>query len=85
MPVRHNLYEDLKLTKEEVDKRRKTDDRLGTLLSKYEELDKQVLDAEAQAAADDRLKKLKEERLLAKDKIVQQLEYPNSRGAAKQF
>ncbi|MCY1395129.1 hypothetical protein D3C76_1040450 [compost metagenome] len=85
MPVRHNLYEDLKLTKEEVDLRRKTDDRLGTLLSKYEELDKQVLDAEAQAAADDRLKKLKEERLLAKDKIVQQLEYPNSRGAAKQF
>ncbi|MCY1401664.1 hypothetical protein D9M71_167870 [compost metagenome] len=85
MPVRHNLYEDLKLTKEEVDQRRKTDDRLGSLLSKYEDLDKQVLDAEAQAAADDRLKKLKEERLLAKDKIVQQLEYPNSRGAAKQF
>ncbi|WP_166359899.1 DUF465 domain-containing protein [Pseudomonas akapageensis] len=85
MPVRHNLYEDLKLTKEEVEQRRKTDERLGTLLSKYEELDKQVLDAAAKSAPDDQLKKLKEERLLAKDKIVQQLEYPNSRGAAKQF
>lgn len=85
MPVRHNLYEDLKLTKEEVEQRRKTDDRLGALLSKYEELDKEVLKAASNLAPDDQLKKLKEERLRAKDKIVQQLESPNSRGAAKQL
>ncbi|UVJ45239.1 DUF465 domain-containing protein [Pseudomonas sp. LS1212] len=85
MPVRHNLYEDLKRSKEEIENRRKTDPKLDTLLSKYHTVDAEVLDKESQAAADDELKKLKEKRLLIKDQIAQQLDYPNSRGAAAKF
>ena len=85
MPVKHNLYEDLQLSKEQVAERQKSDPHLAKLLTDYDALDGQVLEAEANAAADDELKKLKEKRLLIKDKIVQQLEYPGSRGAAKNF
>jgi len=85
MPVKHDLLQDLKLSKEEVAQRRTTDPRLDSLLNDYQEIDQQVLDAEASAAPDDRLKKLKEKRLLTKDRIVQQIEYPGTRGAAEQF
>lgn len=85
MPVKHNLFADLKVSKEEVEKRSKTDDRLSQLLAEYHASDADVVKAEDSSAPDDHLKKLKEKRLLIKDKIVQQLEYPNSRGAAQQF
>lgn len=85
MPVKHDLFEDLKLSKEEFDQRKKTDDRLIKLMEAYIAIDADVVQAENNSASDDEVKKLKEKRLLAKDKIVQQLEYPNSRGAAQQF
>lgn len=85
MPVKHDLFEDLKLSKEEFDQRKKTDDRLIKLMEAYSAIDADVVQAENNSASDDEVKKLKEKRLLAKDKIVQQLEYPNSRGAAQQF
>ena len=81
MPVKHNLFEDLKLTREEVETRRKGDDRLSKLLDDYHAIDADVLKAESAAAPDDDVKKLKEKRLLAKDRIVQQLEYPGTQGA----
>lgn len=85
MPVKHNLFEDLKLTREEVDTRRKSDDRLSKLLNDYDAVDAEVLKAESAAAPDDQVKKLKEKRLLAKDRIVQQLEYPGTQGAGNGF
>ena len=85
MPVKHNLFEDLKLTREEVQKRRTSDDLLSRLLDEYDALDARVLQAESASAADDEVKKLKEKRLLVKDKIVQQLDYPDSQGAASRF
>jgi uncharacterized protein YdcH (DUF465 family) len=76
MPVKHDLFADLKLTKDEVAERSRSDVKLQQLLSDYDEADLNVLDAEkglAGGAGDDELKKLKEKRLLVKDKIVQRL------------
>ncbi|WP_434680871.1 DUF465 domain-containing protein [Pseudomonas sp. R1-18] len=76
MPVKHDLFADLKLTKDEVAERSRSDAKLQQLLSEYDEADLNVLDAEkgsAGGAGDDELKKLKEKRLLVKDKIVQRL------------
>ncbi len=77
MPVKHDLYKDLGLTKEQVSERSKTDGKLNKLLVEYGQIDTSVLDAESGSAgsvSDDELKKLKEKRLLIKDKIVQRLE-----------
>ena len=79
MPVKHDLFADLKLTRDEVTERSRSDARLQQLLSDYDETDHQVLDAEkglAGGVGDDDLKKLKEKRLLVKDKIVQRLSAP---------
>lgn len=76
MPVKHDLYKDLGLTKEQVAERSKTDKKLNQLLTDYGQIDTGVLDAEAGSAgnvSDGELKKLKEKRLLIKDKIVQRL------------
>lgn len=85
MPVKHDLYADLKLTCDEVKKRREADPTLSRLLDHYDGIDKEVVEAEKAAAADDEVKKLKEARLIAKDKIVQQLEYPGTQGVGKDF
>ncbi len=77
MPVKHDLFADLGITKEELSKRRSKDAKLNQLVEKYDALDADVVKAEEGSAgdvSDDQLKKLKEKRLLAKDKIVQQLE-----------
>ncbi|WP_426114244.1 DUF465 domain-containing protein [Pseudomonas sp. DSP3-2-2] len=79
MPVKHDLYKDLGLTKEQVAEHTKKDKRLHQLLSDYGQIDTGVLDAESGSAgniSDDELKKLKEKRLLIKDKIVQRLTSP---------
>ncbi|MEG5265863.1 DUF465 domain-containing protein [Pseudomonas sp. JDS28PS106] len=79
MPVKHDLFADLKMTRDEVARRSKSDAKLQQLLSDYDEADSQVLDAEkglSGGAGDDQLKKLKERRLLVKDKIVQRLSMP---------
>ncbi|MGY2234495.1 hypothetical protein ACW9ID_05740 [Pseudomonas gingeri] len=73
MPVKHDLFADLKLTREQVKERRAQDNKLNQMLNDYEDIDKRVLAAESALAADDELKKLKEKRLLVKDKIVRQL------------
>ncbi|MBI6853972.1 DUF465 domain-containing protein [Pseudomonas cichorii] len=74
MPVKHDLFADLQLTREEVVQRSKGDAKLQQLLADYDDADTRVIDAEkglAGGIADDELKKLKERRLLVKDKIVQ--------------
>ncbi|WP_349969445.1 DUF465 domain-containing protein [Pseudomonas caspiana] len=79
MPVKHDLYADLKLTREQVAERRNTDKKLNHLLDDYARIDSEVLDAESGPAGgigDYQLKKLKEKRLLIKDSIVQRVESP---------
>ncbi|MGY2378451.1 YdcH family protein [Pseudomonas sp. SDO524_S393] len=73
MPVKHDLYQDLGISKEVVHERRASDAHLDSLLNKYDDADKEVLKAEAASASDDIVEKLKKERLLIKDKIVGQL------------
>ncbi|MDF2396034.1 DUF465 domain-containing protein [Pseudomonas protegens] len=73
MPVTHDLYQDLSCSKEDIQKRRASDPHLNALFDKYNIIDDQVLKAEAAAAADDELKKLKEKRLLIKDEISEKL------------
>jgi uncharacterized protein YdcH (DUF465 family) len=77
MPVKHDLYADLNFTREQVTERRKSDAKLNQLLTDYDEADADVLKAvsgEAGNIDDEHLRKLKEKRLLFKDKIVQRLE-----------
>ncbi|WP_285425524.1 DUF465 domain-containing protein [Pseudomonas sp. efr-133-TYG-103a] len=79
MPVKHDLLADLKIDKEELVKKRGNDPKLNQLVNDYDELDADIVKAEkgpSGSISDDDLKKLKEKRLLAKDKIVKQLEYP---------
>ncbi|MEB0048110.1 MULTISPECIES: DUF465 domain-containing protein [unclassified Pseudomonas] len=76
MPVTHDLFQDLSCTKEEIQQKRTKDPLLDSLLNKYSQADAEVVKAEtatSNAPSDDALKKLKEKRLLVKDKIVQQL------------
>ncbi|KAB0502725.1 MULTISPECIES: DUF465 domain-containing protein [Pseudomonas] len=77
MPVTHDLYQDLKLSKEEIQQKRTKDPLLDSLINKYSQADAEVLKAESaqsDAPSDEALKKLKEKRLQVKDKIVQQLQ-----------
>lgn len=76
MPVKHDLFKDLNVTREEITERRVKDTRLSQLLDSYDAVDAEVVEAESPSAVnvtDDLLKKLKEKRLLVKDKIVQRL------------
>lgn len=77
MPVKHDLYADLKLTQEQVAERRRADNKLNHLLDDYARIDGEILAAESGPAGgigDDELKKLKEKRLAIKDRIVQRVE-----------
>ncbi|AJO79331.1 MULTISPECIES: DUF465 domain-containing protein [Pseudomonas] len=73
MPVPHDLYQDLSCSKEDIQRRRANDPHLNALFDKYDTIDDQVLKAEAAAAADDEVRKLKEKRLLIKDEISDKL------------
>jgi len=73
MPVKHDLYQDLGLSKDVIHERRASDKRLDSLLTQYDDADKEVLKAEAASASDEDVEKLKKKRLLVKDKIVAQL------------
>lgn len=78
MPVKHDLYADLSITKDELSKRRGQDPRLNHLVDHYDTIDADIVKAESGSAgdvSDDELKKLKEKRLLAKDEIVRQLSH----------
>lgn len=70
MPVNHDIYQDLGCTKEVIQQKRANDPHLHSLLDKYSSIDAEVLKAEAAAAADDDLKKLKEKRVLIKREIL---------------
>ncbi|WP_460135685.1 DUF465 domain-containing protein [Pseudomonas sp. S1_E04] len=73
MPVKHDLYQDLGLSKDDVHKRRANDDRLDSLLAQYDMADKQVLEAESRKADDKEVEVLKKKRLLVKDEIAGRL------------
>ncbi|WP_426135151.1 DUF465 domain-containing protein [Pseudomonas sp. PWP3-1b2] len=73
MPVKHDLYQDLGLSKDDVHKRRADDKRLDSLLTQYDAADADVLKAESASASDEDVEKLKKKRLLIKDKVVEQL------------
>ncbi len=70
MPVKHDLYQDLGLSKEEVHKHRASDKRLDSLFAHYDAADAEVLGAEKASASDQDVEKLKKKRLLLKDKIA---------------
>ncbi|POF43484.1 hypothetical protein B0D71_01315 [Pseudomonas laurylsulfativorans] len=73
MPVPHDLYQDLKRSKEEIQQKRTKDPLLDSLLNKYSQADAEVVKAEEAKSNDDTVRKLKEVRLQVKDKIVKQL------------
>jgi uncharacterized protein YdcH (DUF465 family) len=80
MPVKHDLYADLSVSKEELSKLRSKDAKLNQLVEDYGMIDTDIRRAEAGEAgdvSDDQLKKLKEKRLLAKDQIVKHITYPD--------
>ncbi|MVV47369.1 DUF465 domain-containing protein [Pseudomonas sp. PB120] len=74
MPVTHDLYQDLKFSKEEIQQKRTNDPLLDSLINKYSQADAEVVKAEQAKSSDDAVRKLKETRLLVKDKIVKQLQ-----------
>ncbi|VVN52261.1 hypothetical protein PS685_00896 [Pseudomonas fluorescens] len=74
MPVKHDLLQDLGLTKEAVSKFRSENPHLNQLFVQYGEKDAEVVEAEANDAIgvpDNVLRTLKEQRLQIKDKIAQ--------------
>lgn len=80
MPVTHDLYQDLRCTKEEIQQKRTKDPLLDSLLNKYTQADAEVVKAESaqsDAPSDEVLKKLKEKRVQVKNKIVERLQAPS--------
>ncbi|MEX5684958.1 hypothetical protein D3C87_1686580 [compost metagenome] len=80
MPVTHDLYQDLKLSKEEIQQKRTKDPLLDSLINKYSQADAEVVKAEtaqSDAPSDDALKKLKEKRVQVKNQIVDRLQAPS--------
>ncbi|WP_085725682.1 DUF465 domain-containing protein [Pseudomonas sp. R37(2017)] len=73
MPVPHDLYQDLKRSKEEIQQKRTKDPLLDSLLNKYSQADAEVVKAEEAKSSDEQVTKLKAKRLEVKDKIVRQL------------
>jgi uncharacterized protein YdcH (DUF465 family) len=77
MPVTHDLYQDLRCTKEEIQQKRTKDPLLDSLLNKYSQADADVLKAESaqsDAPSDDALKRLKEKRVQFKKQILDRLQ-----------
>ncbi|MBD9599706.1 MULTISPECIES: hypothetical protein [unclassified Pseudomonas] len=80
MPVIHDLLQDLKISKEDIQQKRTKDPLLDSLINKYLQADAEVLKAESaqsDAPSDDALKKLKEKRVQVKQKIVDRLLMPS--------
>ena len=76
MPVPHDLFQDLKVSKEEIQQKRTKDPLLDSLINKYSQADAEVVKAEQAKSSDDTVTKLKAKRLEVKDKIVKQLQLP---------
>lgn len=80
MPVPHDLYQDLSLSKEDIQQKRTKDPLLDSLINKYSQADAEVVRAEtaqSDAPSDDTLKKLKAHRVEIKNKIVDRLQPPS--------
>ena len=80
MPVTHDLYQDLKCSKEEIQQKRTKDPLLDSLINKYSQADAEVVKAESaqsDAPSDEALKKLKAKRVAVKNKIVERLQTPS--------
>ncbi|MDU9391424.1 YdcH family protein [Pseudomonas japonica] len=73
MPVKHNLYADLGVTAEAFEAHKKKDSRLSTLEEDYLRKDRQVVEAEENASADEEINRLRKERLKIKDEITAHL------------
>ena len=76
MPVPHDLYQDLKISKEDIQQKRTKDPLLDSLINKYSQADAEVVKSEQAKSSDDAVTKLKAKRLEVKDKIVRQLQAP---------
>lgn len=73
MPVEHDVFQDLGISKENASELRKQDHHLDALFKKYDQADQNVIKAEVHDAigvSDEQLLKLKEKRLLVKDEIA---------------
>ncbi|PWB34683.1 hypothetical protein DCO48_05950 [Pseudomonas sp. SDI] len=73
MPVKHDLFADLHVSKEVFEKKKEADPRLSQLYDKYLAKDSEVLKAEDSAAADEVVNRLRVERLKLKDDISDHL------------
>jgi len=75
MTAEHNLREEFREYGDALTERRKSDPGFDGLVGRYQELDKQIVDLESgdQPFDDETLGRLRRERVLLKDKIVQQL------------
>lgn len=81
MVISHDLCQDLGISPEELKKRRAEDPKLDHWLVEYENVDKRTVNAEVTNSvivSDEELRALKEERLVIKDKIMQQLQDPEA-------
>lgn len=74
MPVPHDLLADLKLESEAYEALRMEDPLLSQLNKDYVAKDKEVLVAEKNGTGDDTVNRLRKERALLKEKIVQKIE-----------
>jgi len=76
MPVKHDLFQDLGVAKDEVEALKNKDPHLAALIAKYTLADQEVVKAEANNAigvSDETLNKLKETRLTVKDEIAERV------------
>lgn len=77
MVISHDLCQDLGVSPEELKKRRTEDAKLDHWLVEYENVDQRTVNAEEAnpvLVSDEELRAMKEERLVIKDKIMQQLQ-----------
>lgn len=70
MPVKHDLLADLNLTKDAYDDLKRKDAQLSRLHDAYNAKDAEVVEAEDAGAEDDKVTRLRKERLKIKDEIV---------------
>lgn len=81
MVASHDLCQDLGVSPEELDKHRATNPTLDKLVADYQDVDQRTVNAEVQSpslVSDDEIRGLKEQRRVIKDRIMQQLKYPEA-------
>lgn len=79
MVASHDLCQDLGISPEDMDKHRARNPKLDSLVIEYDNIDQRTINAEVQnpgVVSDEEIRGLKEERRVIKDRIMQQLKYP---------